>query len=268
MLQSESRKAGVPVPIAVRYVFAGLERFTKVFVDDPVMALDVLEKAIRGDFKVPPTVTLDWHYTESPYKFCVPSNDTLHKQLQHYQTHAGEGAKMFEVTCTPQGLAVAAPSSATATTAASAASADSAARRAVEIVHPALRPSVVEPGKRVVMSTDEHAHVVKSVWHDVPLLNGWCPNSQDPKGNRAQYCKHSGVVWLRGLLEHSSGKAGQPGTCCQLPEGYRPSQSLRFAVDTGGHTHGAVYVNPDGNVAVMHYQPGHLSLDSITFLAI
>lgn len=97
-------------------------------------------------------------------------------------------------------------------------------------------------------------------WIAPTLLNSWVDFGSSYSA--AGYCKgEDGVVRLKGNVKSGS---GIPTTVFALPAGYRPSEILRFAVDSNG-AFGAVSIDTSGNVQAAVGSTTRLSLDGISF---
>ena len=106
--------------------------------------------------------------------------------------------------------------------------------------------------------------------------DGWTPLNLDQFENyggnfsSARYRKDgNGMVHLRGVVARSNVSPASDDRISVLPEGYRPSERLIFAVATGEPLQfGRVDIAPGGDVlwiAGGSGEPDHTSLDGISF---
>lgn len=101
------------------------------------------------------------------------------------------------------------------------------------------------------------------LWTDIPLTNGW--SSYGGGFTTPQFTKSSnGTVFLKGIV--TGGSTGANDVIGTLPEGYRPSNRLVYAVGAGGYTNGRLDVDSDGSIRFYSGNNNYMSLDGINFL--
>lgn len=97
-------------------------------------------------------------------------------------------------------------------------------------------------------------------WTEVTAFQNSWVNFSTAEHNAAYMKDHLGFVHLRGLI-----KSGTIGTVAfTLPEGFRPSKHMHFAVPSNG-AYGQLNVQPDGDVVPSAGNNAYVSLDGIRF---
>lgn len=86
--------------------------------------------------------------------------------------------------------------------------------------------------------------ILNPKWEKLSLLNGW--ENWGGTYPPAQYTKIGSHIYLQGLIKRGSGNNGYAGI---LPEGYRPSKSIKYIFTNNNDKFMSGYVEPNGNIA-------------------
>lgn len=117
-------------------------------------------------------------------------------------------------------------------------------------------------------SANGTSSVTMASWIDCPLLAGWVDYAGTYATHGVTKTKND-VVYMKGLIK--SGTATSGTTICNLPPGYRPTETLVFLTGTSGSPEGAparIDVYPNGNVTLNYgVSSGWIDLDMIRFVA-
>ena len=101
---------------------------------------------------------------------------------------------------------------------------------------------------------------ISTQWYDFSLMNGFKVWNEQ----KAQFCKVSSLVSLRGVINHESGVMPLFDIIGVLPKGFRPTTTTYVLLSTsGGGGGGYVRLNipPDGQLS-FHYTNNQTSLNS------